>query len=182
MPQSWTRCLLAEGTLANAVRNPDGFSQIKMQRKKITFSTVKIPLQAQLLWWGKYSVTPPHQHCHRTLLLLPSPNTDKCISGRWTLNSCVFSVSFSTQRVHVWVMATGRPDTPWQTRPWADRTNAITPHSAHSAAAQNTAISYLSRQLCLRRGIQKRELAFYHTNASLGTERNDKHVTDLTRI
>lgn len=79
-------------------------------------------------------------------------------------------------------MATGRPDTQWQTGPWADRTNAITPHSAHGTAAQNTAISYLSRQLCLRRRIEKRELAFHHTNASLGTERNDKHVTDLTRI
>lgn len=113
----------------------------------------------------------------------PLPPPDICVSGCRTLNSCVFSVSFSTQRVHVWVMATGWPDTQWQTGPWADRTNAITPHSAHSAAAHNTAISYLSRQLCLRRRIGKqRELAFYHTNTSLGTEGEDKHVTDLTGI
>lgn len=50
MPQSWTRSLLAEGTLANAAQNPDDFAEIKMPRKKNTFSTVKIPLQAQLLW------------------------------------------------------------------------------------------------------------------------------------
>lgn len=112
----------------------------------------------------------------------PSPLPDICISGCWTFNSCVFSVSFSTQRVHVWVTATGWLDTQWQTRPWADRTNAITPHSAHSTAAQNTAISYLNGQLCLRRRAEKRELAFYHTNTSLGSERNDKHITDLTRI
>ena len=113
----------------------------------------------------------------------PLPPPDICVSGCRTLNSSVFSVSFSTQRVHVWVMATGWPDTQWQTGPWADRTNAITPHSAHNAAAQNTAISYLSRQLCLRRRIGKqRELAFYHTNTSLGTEGGDKHVTDLTGI
>lgn len=127
----------------------------------------------------KYSPTPPHQHCPDTPSS-PCPKYDKCISGRWTLNSCVFSLWASAPTgVHMWVMATGWPDTPWQTRPWAVRTNAMAPHSAHYAAAQNTAIGYRSRQLCLRTGIHKSELAFYHTHAS---QRNDKRVTDLITI
>lgn len=128
-------------------------------------------------------LTPPHQHRHtlqppsetptpppaRTLHVFLSAGPDKPL--------CLLGELQHPEGSCVWIMATGWPDTQWQTRPWADRTNAITPRSAHSTAAQNTAISYLSRQLCLRRCIQRRKLAFYHTSASLGTERSDKHIT-----
>lgn len=162
MPWSGTDCLLAEGTVEMWCKlMMISYRSWRKEKKDGTFSTV---------------------HKHLSISTAHPPPADIWISACWTLNSCVFPVSFGTQRVHVWVRATGWPDTQWQTRPWADRTNAITPHAAHSAAAQNTAISYLSRQLCLRRGIEKRQLAFYHTNTSLGTEREDKHITDLTRI
>lgn len=128
------RLLARRGNCKNVVYTPDEFAWIKMQRK-------------QGIFLAPFKNTFPSAQ--------PPPPADICISVCWTLNSCVFPVSFSTQRVHVWVRATGWPDTQWQTRPWADRTNAITPHAAPSAAAQNTAISYLSRQLCLRRGIEK---------------------------
>lgn len=184
MLQTWTSCLPAEETLHKIIVAMIAYSQ-RCKRENTVLAPWKqlcspCCYDEKIVTNTSSSALPvPRKAFNTVTTSYPRP---VCISVCWTLNYCVFSVSSSTQRVHVWVMAIGWTDTQWQTRPWADRTNAITPHLAHSAAAQNTAISYLSRQLCLRRCIQKMELAFHHTNASLRTERNDKRRTDLTRI
>lgn len=83
----------------------------------------------------------------------------------------------------VWVRPSGQPDTQWQAKPWADRTNAITPHSPLSALQHKTPPLAIQVSSCVlgegfKRGNWHSTIKMHYGNV----ERMDEHVTDLTRI